>query len=292
MKASALSILILTLLTGFSELYASIPLVEALRQKKVSVKIGTYKPADNGYHPGYFSKCMQYVLTNLTAAPLELSEAAGRFLLPDDSNLQRMMTTADVQFALKAGEVKTVHLYAMCTEANDGSPLQASNFEYGSAATGMLKKLADFIDDRKFQNEAAQSAVWAITNDYSPYSIYDSDTAIMNSLRRYVCQLKNITYDPEVARVKNETPLMRYITGTFTFSIYKQQQVDLVVFTDDNKLVKNVLKNQTYAAGTHTVTYDVSIPVGDPVQPPSLLIMFYLDGKLLAHRKHSFSAQR
>src|SRR5258706_354788 len=85
--------------------------------------------------------------------------------------------------------------------------------------------------DGNYQNEAAQSAVWAITNDYSPYSIYDDDTSVMNGLRRTVCKLKKIAFDPKEGRVVDNTPLIRYISGSFTFSIYKEQKVDLVIFT-------------------------------------------------------------
>ncbi len=292
MNRSAFTFCSLILLTGSQHMLASIPLSEALRQKKVSVTISTYQPKDDRYHSGYFSDCMQYTVKNLTTTPLQLTETAGRFLMPTDTNLQRMMVTATTRFALNAGEEKSIPLFAMCTEAGDGSPLSASGFSYGNAATGKLSELVTFIDQKKFQNEAAQSAVWAITDNYSPYSIYDNDTSVMNTLRRYVCKLKNMPYDPAGERVKNETPLMRYITGTFTFSIYKEQKVDLVIFTGDHKLVKDVLKNQTYPAGQHTVAYEASIPVGDPSKPPTLLLMFYLDGKLIANRRHVLEVYR
>jgi hypothetical protein len=277
---------------GTLSVNASIPLAEASRQNKVSLVIGTYQPADNRYHSGYFSECMKYVVKNLTPFDLDLTEAAGRFLMPGDTDLQRMVVTSALHFTLKAGEERTIPLYAMCTEASDGSPVGAAGFRYGSVATGKLSQLVAFIDQKNYQNEAAQAAVWAVTDNYSPYSIYDHDTSVMNSLRRYVCKLKNIPYDPAGERIMNETPLMRYITGTFTFSIYKEQNVDLVVFTNDHKLVKEVLKDQVYPAGQHTVTYEVSIPVGDPSGPPTLLLMFYLDGKLIANRKHVLTAFR
>ena len=263
------------------------PLADALKQKKVHVEVTTYsRLADGNYHSSYFNQCMQFKIKNLTSAPMMLTESAGRFLMPDDSSTQRMMTTADITFTLKAGEEKAVPLFAMCTEASDGAPSTMEAFTYGNIATGELKELVSFIARKNYQKEAAQSAVWAITNDYSPYSIYDNDTSVMNSLRRTVCKLKKIPYDPNNDRVTNNTPLIRYITGTFTFSIYKEQKVDLVLFTDDNKLIKDVLQNQTYAAGTHSVSYEASIPVIDPTKTQPVTIMFYLDGKLFAHKKH------
>src|SRR6185436_16596957 len=108
----------------------------------------------------------------------------------DDSSTQRMMTTANITFTLSAGEKKTIPIYAMCTEATDGSPSLDDRFSYGIAATGPLKDLVTFIASKNYQNEAAQSAVWSITDDISPYSIYDNDTAIKNSLTRMVCKLK------------------------------------------------------------------------------------------------------
>jgi len=268
-------------------LAAAIPLSEAVKQKKVSVDPEHYTPPSDGkYHASYFNQCMQLKVKNLTSIPLALTESAGRFLVPDDTDKQRMMMTADITFNLKSGEEKSILLYAMCTQATNGAPSDADRFTYGSAATGELKELVSFIASKNYQNEAAQHAVWSITDGYSPYSIFDDDTVVMNSLRRKVCAIKKITYNPASERVTENSPLVRYITGTFTFSIYKEQKVDLVIFTDDNKLIKNVIQNETFSAGSHTVDYDASIPVLDPSKPQSVVMMFYLDGVLFAHKKH------
>ena len=169
---------------------AALPLSEAIKQKKVSVTIGTYTPKEDSlFHPVYYMECMQFEVKNLTNTPLVLMESAGRFLQPADSSTQRMIMSADVSFALKPSEKKVIPLYAMCSEAGDGAPAADEKFSYGSFATGKLKELITFVASRNYQNQAAQQAVWAITDNHSPYSIQDNDTALTNVLRRLVCRL-------------------------------------------------------------------------------------------------------
>lgn len=90
----------------------------------------------------------------MSGASLALSENAGRFFMPDDSDLQRMILTADLSFTLRADEKRQVPIYAMCTEANDGAPHEATEFSFGEFANGKLLQLVQMVAKNDWQDNA------------------------------------------------------------------------------------------------------------------------------------------
>ncbi len=51
---------------------------------------------------------------------------------------------------------KNYRLYAMCTEASDGSPGSDDNFKIGKRSTGNLLGLAELLNRKKYQNDAGR----------------------------------------------------------------------------------------------------------------------------------------
>ena len=89
--------------------------------------------------------------------------------------------------------------------------------------------------------------------------------------------------------VYESIPLMREVHGMFRFTLQLKHQVDLKIFTGDEKLIKTLVDDQMKMPGTYEFSYDTSSPVNDPQNPPTIIIRFYLDGKLFAERKHVLS---
>src|SRR4051794_12461219 len=73
---------------------------EAFRQKLISITVRGYDDSkDSVFHPSYFGSCVVLDIMNLKATTIELTEDAGRFLMPDDSDEQRMIITSPVTLA-------------------------------------------------------------------------------------------------------------------------------------------------------------------------------------------------
>lgn len=159
------------------------------------------------------------------------------FFLPDDTTIQRMVLTEAVTFTLASQQERSMPMYAMCTEANDGAPGFDSKFKAGKMASPELLPLINFIAAHHFQNEAAQQAIWCITDKYSPYSISSEDSLISNQFRKYVCELTNVKFEKDRGAEK-AAPMFRMVDGTFTYVIQKSKKVDLIIYNEAGQEIK------------------------------------------------------
>lgn len=267
--------------------HAAIPLTEAIKNKLVAVTItGIDYRTDSIYHSSFYGKCLLMKCRNLKATPIELTEAAGRFFMPDDTGIQRMVLTAALNIKVPANKEITIPMFAMCTEANDGAPSDRRSFSLGAIAPKNLLTLIQFIDQHHYQNEAAQQAIWCITNHYSPGDIYSDDTIMTQQLQKLVCSVTGIPYVKGDFK-REVVPLMRMVDGAFTYSIERPKTVDLVIYNEAGQVVKNVVAHEFQEAGTRTYAYHFTLPINDDaLLKQSLLIKFYLNGQLIVQKKH------
>lgn len=268
----------------------AVSLDEALRNKwiKVSVRGFDYR-TDSVYRSAFYGKCLVLICKNLRSTPIEIHESPGRFFQPEDSSLQRMVLTNALALSLGAQQEITTPIYAMCTEAHDGAPGATTQFHAGKMASAELQPLLNFIADHHYQNEAAQQAIWCVTDEYSPYSISSDDTAISNQLRKYVCGLKHVKYEKDIGDQKG-APLFRMVDGTFTYTIQKPKRVDLIIYNEAGQEIKKLVINESQAAGTYNYNYHFNLPINEnALLRQALIIRFSLNGELIAEKKHVLS---
>ncbi|HYV94322.1 MAG TPA: hypothetical protein VE978_21285 [Chitinophagales bacterium] len=266
----------------------AISISEAVKQKLISITVHSYDDSkDSVFHPSYYGSCIVFDIRNLKANTLELTEDAGRFLIPNDSAEQRMIITSPVTLALLAHQQKFVPVYAMCTEAHDAGPSNQTKFTYGEIAQANLLKLVKMIAKNKFQDKAAQNAVWCITDNFSPSTIYSTDTAEAHLLCKLVCALKNIPYAPGIAPEPDiDFPHSARINGYFTYTIARTHTIDLRIYNQQGQLLKDVVHGEKQTPGTYNYNYEADIPVNDDRHPPVMIVRFYFDGKIFAEKKH------
>lgn len=280
----------LTLLLSSTALNTfSISIEEAIQQKLISVTVRTYdRSKDSVFHPSYYGSCLMFDIKNLKAVPINLTEDVGRFLMPNDTAEQRMIITSPVTLALLAQQKKSVPVFAMCTEAHDAGPALDSRFSYGKYADGNLLTLVKLIAKNRFQDEGAQSAVWCITDNYSPYDIYSSDTSEGHLLTKLMCEMKHIPYEPGKKRDADiQLPHSTHINGYFTYTIARTHTIDLRIYNQEGQLLKDIVQGEKQTAGTYTYNYETDIPVNDDRHPPVMIVRFYFDGQLFAEKKHT-----
>lgn len=281
------SLLFSFILFGCTHDATAVSLTEAIKNKWITVNIrGIDYRSDSVYRSSFYGHCMVLTCKNLKATPIQITESPGRFFLPDDSSLQRMVLTDGIHISLGANKELTIPLYAMCTEANDGSPGDRNVYSPGEMAPPQLLSLVNFVAQHHFQNDAAQQAIWCITDRHSPYEIYSDDTTISNQLRKYVCSLAGYQYVKDDG-VPKTSPRFRIVDGSFTYSIQRSKKVDLIIYNEAGQEVKKLVANEDQPAGNYTYTYHFNLPINeDALLKQSLLIKFYLNGVLIAERKH------
>ncbi|MBX7109921.1 MAG: hypothetical protein K1X61_14830 [Chitinophagales bacterium] len=286
-KASLLLTTLACLLSLHNSANAGVTINEALNNKWIKVTIRGYDyRTDSVYRSSFYGNCLIMTCKNLRTVPVEITESPGRFLQPDDTTLQRMVLTKALALHLGAQQEITTPLYAMCTEAHDGAPGYATQFRAGKMASAELIPLINFIASNHYQNDAAQQAVWCMTDQYSPYTITSDDTVISNRLRKFVCGLKHVKYEKDSGEQKG-APLFRMVDGTFTYTIQKPKTVDLIIYNEAGQEIKKLVTHASQAAGTYDYNYHFNLPINDnALLQQALIIKFFLNGTLIAEKKH------
>ncbi|MFH0866550.1 MAG: hypothetical protein V1904_10155 [Bacteroidota bacterium] len=257
----------------------TISVKQAMEMKLVKVEL--YKSslsqnADN-YSSSFTGDCIKMSIENLTDNDVKVLLEAGRFMEPDDTTEQRMIVTRQQMISLYKKQKKEVPVYAMCSEMEDAAPDSLSIFEMGPKAEGDLLTLAQLISKNNWQDMAAQSAIWALTdgNDYG--DIYSDNKSEMASLREIVKKAKGIT-TPSFPQgdslfsinTESEGTYLKYlkgeVSGSFEFTLKNNLNLTMTLYNDEGEVVIKGFSNHTFKKGIHQLTYTYtyySFPIGN-----------------------------
>ncbi len=279
-------VLLILLFTNELHSEASYNLSEAIKKQLVAVNISGAKPdtAFKGESSSHYGPCMAMEITNSSDESLSLNLDYGYRLEPNDSNLQTMMVTQTLIVKLPARRKKNYRLYAMCTEASDGAPSPLQKFRMAKRASGNLLGVAELINRKKYQNDAAQNAVWCLTNDHELQSIYSEDTVMMYELRRFVAKAKGISEGKiyEANNTNYSAPVTTYTTrtvysGSISYSFSKTSKVMIALFDEDNHMKRVYVNNETQHEGEYTYNYQIG---SDEMSNKKHYLRLFRDGKL------------
>ena len=228
---------------------------------------------------------MQIELASTSQTDIVLNLENGYQLVPIDTYVQTMMITHAVSIKLHPGEHRKEALFAMCTEASDAGPNAKEHFCLGKRATGNLLALAGLIDRKNYQNDAAQNAVWCLTDNHDLFSVYSADTAMMYDLRRFVAKAKGIEltkiYQPYIQPAAEENgeqsiAMRTEYSGTFSYSLSRSSTVTLALYDANNRIKKMFVNNESQRPGMYTYEYQVSMTGADNDR---YYLRMYKDGK-------------
>lgn len=261
-------------------------LSEAIQKKLVSVKFSGAK--DDTAHmmtSSHYGPCMSMEIVSASADNLSLNLDYGFMLMPEDSSVQAMMVTQTLVAQLAPKQKKNYRLYAMCTEAHDGAPSSDEYFNMGKRTTGNLLGLAELLNRKKYQNDAGQDAVWCLTDNYELHSIYNTDTAMMFELRRFIAKAKNLplksVYE-DAADIAAAAPTFTYHTtytysGSMGYSLQGNHKVLIALFDEDNHMKKVYVNNENQREGDYTYNYQIG---SDEMGNKKHYLRMFRDGKL------------
>jgi hypothetical protein len=261
-------------------------LTEAIQKNLVTVSMSGAK-SDTSFHGDYsthYGSCMAMEIVSTTSENLNLNLEYGYRLVPDDSSLQTMMVTQSLIVKLQPRQKKNYRVYAMCTEAHDGGPGPEEKFVLRNRATGNLLGLAELINRKKYQNDAAQNAVWCLTNDYELSSIYSEDTVMMYDLRRFVAKAKGLSLakiyassDGSYSPPERIVAMRTIYSGSLSYSFSRTSKVMIALFDEDNHMKKVYVNNETQRDGEYTYNYQIG---SDEMDNKKHYLRMFRDGKL------------
>lgn len=288
MNRKLLFLLAFVVSSGYIFAETTYKLEEATRKKLVSINL-TGATADTAYHgesSSHYGPCIALELANAGNTELNLSLDYGYRLVPDDSSLQTMMVTKTLFAKLLPKQKKSYRVFAMCTEAHDGGPGADSRFALRNRASGNLLALAELINRKNYQSDAAQNAVWCLTNDYDLQTIFSTDTTMMYTLRRFVANAKglapgsiyNTGEDMETAMepVRISRARTTY-SGSLSYSFSRSSKVLIALFDENNQMKKVYVNNESQPGGQYTYSYQIG---SDEMNDKRHYLRMFRDGRL------------
>lgn len=260
-------------------------LSDALQRKLVSVQLhGAAPDTVHQYTGGALAPCMAMEIVNNYSTDLTLNLDYGYKLEPVDSSYQTMMVTQTLIVRLPAKQNKSYRIYAMCTQASDKGPSQTQSFSVGKRSDGNLLGIAELINRKRYQNSAAQDALWCLTDNHDIQSIDSDDTTMMYELRRFVVKAKGLplsdVYNAE--RVYTE-PVRTYriritYSGELSYSLGKAAKILVALFDNDNHMKRVYVNNEWQSTGEYSYGYQIS---SADLEDKKYYLRMFRDGKMV-----------
>lgn len=178
MKKTTLFIVFLALTLNT---FASLDLIDAINQKKVTVKY-TYN------HLGITG--MKLTITNLTTQQLALSVLPGTIFIPENDGEQTLMNVDEALIALAPQKTVSKDVNGYCIMLSKAAPNLGRAFKIGRVSNQNLISFLDFLKTNKITKDNYQAAIWAISDNEDIASI-EPITDADNKLREFIAKMTN-----------------------------------------------------------------------------------------------------
>lgn len=268
---------LILLLIAFQPLLSKpIEIDEALKKGLIAAEI-------NGAGPNS-GPSIRLKVFNKGNAPLTLNISPGWFLMPDDTLVQRMLVTNTEQLQVSAGDTASTILIAMCSEKNDVGPGTDDRFTMGTMASGSLLKLSRLLDEKDIQDDAAQNAVWAITDSVALSTICGTEHSA--TLLEFFSSLGNYAIPKcEMFEGAGKAAVFR-MNGSFTYTIMEPTKINLAVFDADGEIIITLIEDEVTGGESYQYDYHMEIPKPDAGE--QYYLRLYFNGKMKSERVLNF----
>lgn len=211
---------------------------------------------------GHTGKCLKLKIKNLQKKKLNIQIPAGLVFNSNDPTQQDLMITEERMLALEGNKRRVAKMYAACIQAPNGSPTVGSGFNMSMLASGHLLQVAQYLAKEKlYKNEAAQYAVWAISNDKRIENIDDGKLAnfvadLLGKPRpEYVVVHKTTSQPGEPAY--REAPSI--IKGRWKFKTEEDKIMTFGLYTLDGELKHAFFENKKKVKGLHKFSFTFKV---------------------------------
>lgn len=213
----------------------------------------------------YQNECLQLCLHNLGKEALTISLEPGlKFNSLLDSE-QDLLLTQSKSIILAAGKEQRMILTAFCCQASQRAPHAGGIYEVARHQDTSLKKLAQFMSPRHFNNNIVQHAIWTISDRHNVSCIPDS-TEALQSLRIYLSELsgqKIPWYHMDLLSGRTASGRLwqaaRKLTATIIINNDQEDYVTLTVIDKDGLACAKILKHWLKAG--QQMRYELDIPI-------------------------------
>lgn len=244
--------LLLTFFISFESFAVTYSIKDAIDKKLVSCSFGIASRDTNVWRPSYYDKCMNVRLQNLTKSYFTVSLETGYFVQPEDSGYQRMIITQDELISMAPSRNVSRDLYAMCTQMSNHGPDDDMKYALASKADGSLLGLVQLINAKHYQSDAAQNAVWVLTDGSSIGNIYSDNSAELKDLQNFVTKATGLSIPKQPNVIKYNSGV---VTGTIYWESLEKQTLSLFLMRQDSTLEYAFFEKKVFNAAQQTLNW-------------------------------------
>ena len=208
---------------------------------------------------GHRNLALKATFENIYKRDLEMVVPAGYLFYAADSTYQDLMVVRDRLITMEKGTRKSASLHTLCIRANRASPLAGIAFSSAGMATGVLAQVAQYIHAKGLhESNAAQHAVWAVSNNHGLEGIGDPD------LTKFTAELlgKPVpTFHIEYAEADRpgETAFQNEpvaVSGTFEYENSADIIATFAVYNEAGERVFTFFENEVRKPGKHRFKFN------------------------------------
>jgi len=258
MSKRIFSISFIVFVLSFSALSKTVDILVGIKKGWISVEV-----KGKG---GYSEKSIILSVKNLRKRKIEIFVPAGLVFTSVDSTEQDLVVVQERLLAMGKQQRRKFSLRAMCTQAAHISPDVGSLFRIKGVADAHLKTLADYINQKRSFDDAAQYAIWAVTDDKRVENIGDSDLAVFTAqllgkeIPRY-----HIVHDQR-GRIGRSAFVYNpsVIKGVFKYKIKKEETVSFGLYDESGLLLEGVFADKIQKKGGYKFRFRFEVSNIDP----------------------------
>lgn len=257
--------------------YADAPLAlqDALKQGLVTANIKG--------QGGNVGKVLLLEVTNSQRKYVTINIPTGLQFQSADSSIQDLIVTEGAQLVLAAGATKKIAVNAMCIQPHNGSPYLNSTFLVGALAGDTLLKLAQYIAEKRYQDELGQSAVWTIIRDEGLENVYGPDPTKLKDMVQFMSKItgKPVPWynkeklPPPPGQVFSPEPSVLH--GIYTFHLEAKGFARVAVYDSTGKEVFLFLDHFEVLPGDNRFKFKLTVK---GYKKGKYYARLYLDGEL------------
>lgn len=253
-------------------------LTDAVKQKKVSLTATATG--------GNSEECIDLKLKNISGKPLRISIAPGTLFDSSVNSEQDILVTRESEAILAANQTSTAKAYGFCCQLHNALPNKGNTYSAVACTNPRLKDMAEFLGKNKYDVQAQQSAVWAVSDNLSAGGIY-GDGKELDSLRNYAALLAvqdkpfyqvDYGYSPNTQFVYAPKTL----EGNMDFFLEKNGKATLVVYDPNGEPFQVFYTDKRMTTGNYSQHFRYT---ATNMMPGEYRVRMLLDNALVCERK-------
>lgn len=232
------------------------PLVQLLEEGRVAVSAEGL-----GGHDG---ECVKVTVQNRSGGRVTTSIPVGWRLVSVTPEVQDLLVVREELLAVAAGASVSVVCRAFCCEASGTGPAAGERYKGGHQASEALTRVAQAIASDDHPDDAAQHAIWVLSDGHSIAGMGAMDSSRADSLRLVVSRLSgqppprySMRFAEEPGRVCSGRP--EAISRVLLYEVPAGTEFHAVVVDRQGRVLQVLEDHAWLEPGRHRMALDVVV---------------------------------